>query len=361
MSTMTMRSRRNYFGYDRLEPTKTRTTASLLSSSSSTSSSSSSSPNEQTTRKIKTNDLAIMTDNHDDIDENNHHSNKGDVKPSTKQLRWQRNALLLLCILLVVWDYSRRSRQFPYSSQLFHGKLLRQNNSSTKDCLIDLGEYRGPQYRSVPSGMIGQPICLLSSKWISVSLHTVRFPGSHITYDDWMWIDYHDRINVLVEDNMVESKEEEQDENKEERRFWVFEQTKYALEGKTSWAIIGGIIEPGEDPETAARREVQQEMKGLVCETFHFLGRYRTDVNRGMGWLNSFLATQCSYPPPQRQKEQQNSIDLVDEVGAADTEQQQLKSITLTELKQAARDGKFMEVQWTATVAQALLHPELNS
>lgn len=76
-----------------------------------------------------------------------------------------------------------------------------------------------------------------------------------------MWIDYHDSINVVV-----------QDETKEggERRFLVFEQTKYALEGRSSLAIIGGIIEPGEDPETAARREVEEEMDGLVCENFHF-------------------------------------------------------------------------------------------
>lgn len=101
----------------------------------------------------------------------------------------------------------------------------------------------------------------MNSKWISVSLHTVKFPGSDTTYDDWMWIDYHDSINVVV-----------QDETKEggERRFLVFEQTKYALEGRSSLAIIGGIIEPGEDPETAARREVEEEMDGLVCENFHF-------------------------------------------------------------------------------------------
>lgn len=164
-----------------------------------------------------------------------------------------------------------------------------------------------------------------------------------------MWIDYHDRINVLVEDERLPSDGE--------RRFLVFEQTKYALEGKTSWAIIGGIIEPGEEPEMAARREVQEEMNGLECENFHFLGRYRTDVNRGMGWLNSFLATNCSR---KRSKHQTDHV-AIDEVGAADTEKQTLKSVSLTEIKQAAKDGKFMEVQWTATVAQALLHPELSA
>ena len=45
---------------------------------------------------------------------------------------------------------------------------------------------------------------------------------------------------------------------------------------------------------------------------------------------------------------------MADQVGAGDSEKQKLKSITLTELKEAATQGKFIEVQWTATVMQAL-------
>ncbi|KAL3902920.1 MAG: hypothetical protein SGILL_010645 [Bacillariaceae sp.] len=200
--------------------------------------------------------------------------------------------------------------------------------------------------------MVAEPKCLLDSKWISVSLHTVKFPGNEETYDDWMWIDYHDRINVVVEDETKEG---------EERRFLVFEQTKYALEGRTSLAIIGGIIEPGEDPAEAARREVFEEMDGLDCENFHFLGRYRTDVNRGMGWLNSFLATTCTRKGSKAKGAAQVQISAADEIGAPDTEKQKLKSIPLSEFREAARNGEFLEVQWTATVAQALLHPELSS
>jgi len=174
-----------------------------------------------------------------------------------------------------------------------------------------------------------------------VSLHHVQFPGSDTVYDDWMWIDYHDRINVLVEDGT---------NGGEEPRFLVFEQTKYALEGRNSLAIIGGIIEAGEEPEAAAKREVEEEMDGLICEEFHFLGRHRTDVNRGMGWLNGFLATQCTRAS--KTKEQQH---LANEVGVADTEKQKMKSITLTELREAVTQGKFIEVQWTATVTQALV------
>ncbi len=97
-----------------------------------------------------------------------------------------------------------------------------------------------------------------------------------------MFIDYHDRINVLVEDpkNM---------KGNDEKRFLIFRQSKYALEGKQSLAIVGGIIEPGEEAFDAARREVHEEL-GLFCE-LKFMGRFRTDVNRGIIVLFSDFQT----------------------------------------------------------------------
>jgi 8-oxo-dGTP pyrophosphatase MutT (NUDIX family) len=261
-------------------------------------------------------------------------------KPITSSLVFQRNALLLMSIALAFALVM--AMRVPSNCDSSISSNLRKN---ADQCDISFSPYRGPQYRSEVSGIIGEPKCLIESKWLKISQHKVKFPGSDTIIDDWMWIDYHDRINVLVEDEAKEG---------EERRFLVFEQTKYALEGRTSLAIIGGIIEPGEEPESAARREVDEEMNGLQCQNFHFLGRYRTDVNRGMGWLNSFLATKCSRDPTRPKHKA-----LADEVGAADTERQDLKSISLTELRSATGEGKFLEVQWTATVAQALLHPEL--
>ena len=73
-----------------------------------------------------------------------------------------------------------------------------------------------------------------------------------------------------------------------------------------------------------------------------------------MGWLNSFLATDCV-----KAVKRHDNAGNSEEVGAADTERQDLRTISLTDLRKAARDGDFLEVQWSATVALALLHPEL--
>eukprot|EP00934_Nitzschia_sp_Nitz4_P002502 Nitzschia sp. Nitz4//scaffold339_size21316//1882//2745//NITZ4_008614-RA/size21316-processed-gene-0.15-mRNA-1//1//CDS//3329548351//2492//frame0 len=233
---------------------------------------------------------------------------------------------------------NRVSQLHPLSQEGIPSELTHGGRHQSARQITDI-------YNNPKSGTIGKPTCLVESKWLKLSQHSVRFPGSETTFDDWMWIDYHDRINVLVE---------APNSSDEERQFLVFHQTKYALEGRSSTAIIGGVIEPGEDPEAAARREVDEEMNGLVCENFHALGRYRTDVNRGMGWLHAFWATKCAHDPNQGKH-----LALENEVGAADTEQQSMTTITLSELRESVLNGEFIEVQWSATVALALLHPEL--
>ena len=263
------------------------------------------------------------------------------LRSSPKALLFQRNLFMVVSLilgtllLLVMLQPSECDGAGGVSS------FLRERGK----CRISFGEYKGEQYYSKASGTTGVPRCLVESKWLKLSQHSVQFPGTSKVLDDWLWIDYHDRINVLVEDVR---------EPDEERQFLVFEQSKYALEGRSSLAIIGGIIEPGEEPTEAARREVDEEMNGLQCHNFHFLGRFRTDVNRGMGWLNSFLATDCY-------RDGHQHVARADEIGAADTERQDLRRIGLSELREAAANGEFLEVQWTATVGLALQHPELST
>jgi 8-oxo-dGTP pyrophosphatase MutT (NUDIX family) len=233
--------------------------------------------------------------------------------------------------------------------------ILFLQSRSTGECQISFGKYRGKEYTTKIGGTVGQPICLVESKFLKVQQHSVRMPNDETgsVIPDWLWIDYHDSINVLVE---AEKKSGDQ-----EPHFLVFEQTKYALEGRMSLAIVGGIIEPHEEPEQAARREVEEEMGGLQCQDFHFLGRFRTDVNRGMGWTNTFLAANCRKAEPRAvADQQQNQEKEGEEVGVADTERQDLKRITLSDLRKAAIAGEFLEIQWTATIALALLRPEFR-
>ena len=52
---------------------------------------------------------------------------------------------------------------------------------------------------------------------------------------------------------------------------------------------------------------------------------------------------------------QENDLEETNQIGAADVEGQERIYLTVGELRDAARNGEFVEVQWSATVALALL------
>jgi ADP-ribose pyrophosphatase YjhB (NUDIX family) len=283
-----------------------------------------------------------------------------------------RGKFLLWCIFLFIWVVllfmafqNDGDGAIPASGSFLRSLLRSSSLSSSSSCLVSFGKYHGIEYTTPPEGQegvnggggggrtLGKPKCLVESKFMKLQLHRVQLPSSSagsssVVIEDWLWIDYHERINVLVQaPNSVD-------------HFWVFEQSKYALEGRTSLAVVGGMIEPGgESPEQAARREVAEEMN-VSCRNFHFLGRYRTDVNRGAGWTNTFLATKCEKLTDTEQRNMMiDNSGKKEVVGAADTERQDLRTLSLQELRQALVAGRFLEIQWSATVALALLHPEL--
>lgn len=180
----------------------------------------------------------------------------------------------ILSWLVITFRYEGSNEPLSYLG------VEHDSGKNNNDCVISLGSYRGPEYRTTST--VGKPQCLVESKFLKIQQHTVSVPSSSpqgtttSVIDDWLFIDYHERINVLVE--------APRQSGWTEPHFYLFEQTKYALEGRMSLAIVGGIIEPGEAPLKAAQREVKEEMR-VACQHFHFLGRYRTDVNRGGGGL----------------------------------------------------------------------------
>ena len=213
-------------------------------------------------------------------------------------------------------------------------------------CIASFGKYNGARYHK--KGETKKKTCLVESKWMQLSQHAVSLGGkSKGIINDWLFIDYHDRINVLVE-------AWDGDDQTNDKRYVVFKQTKYAYSGD-SLAIVGGIIEPNEEPQVAARREVQEEMN-VDCERLISLGKYRTDVNRGMGWVHSFIASDCR---EMANGDSANDSEEINQVGAADTEGQERILLTAAELRDATRNGEFVEVQWSNTVALALLRISL--
>lgn len=160
-------------------------------------------------------------------------------------------------------------------------------------------------------------------RFLSVESHTVAFPDGKIV-EDWGWVITPDFINVVAVTKAGE--------------FLCFRQPKYAVDGLTL-GIVGGYIEPGEDPLIAAQREMLEET-GYVAETWRALGSYVVDANRGAGAAHFFLATGAEWRQP---------------IDADDLEEQELLLLSRNEVEQALRAGEFKVLPWAACVAMTLL------
>jgi len=164
------------------------------------------------------------------------------------------------------------------------------------------------------------------SKFLVVEEHTVELPDGRII-EDWPWVISPDYINVTAVT--------------EEGLFLCFRQTKYSVEG-TSLAVVGGYLEPGEDPLEAAKRELREET-GYEATGWLALGRYPVDGNRGAGVSYPFLAT---------------GVRRVAEIDADDLEEQELLLLSRAEMEAALDAGEFKSLPWAAAVALALRRVE---
>jgi ADP-ribose pyrophosphatase len=160
--------------------------------------------------------------------------------------------------------------------------------------------------------------------FLTLELHTVEMSDGRIV-DDWPWVITPDYVNVLAET--------------QDGRFLVFRQTKYAVEGITL-AVVGGFIEPGEQPEAAARRELLEET-GYSSPNWTHVGTYTVDANRGAGKAHLFAARQA------RQ---------VAAPTAGDLEEQEILLLSRADLERALGAGEFKVLAWAAVVGLGLRH-----
>jgi ADP-ribose pyrophosphatase len=161
-------------------------------------------------------------------------------------------------------------------------------------------------------------------KYLKVENHIVELPDGTII-DDWSWVVAPDFVLVVA--------------ITPDGKFICFRQTKYAAGGVTL-APVGGHIEVGEDPLSAAKRELLEET-GYDAEEWISLGEYPVNANRGVGTGYLYLVRGA------RQVTEPNSDDL---------EEQELLLLDMDEVEQAIAEGGFSILSWTACVALALLH-----
>ena len=173
-----------------------------------------------------------------------------------------------------------------------------------------------------PWKTLNRSLLLDHSKYLRVENHTVQLPDGR-TISDWAWLIMPDYVNIVVVT--------------EEGRFLCFRQPKYGAGGITL-ALAGGYLEPGEDPLTAAQRELLEET-GYEAPQWINLGGYAVDGNRGAGTGYLFLALRAR---------------RVAEISADDLEEQELLYLSPAEVEQALLAQQFKVISWTTAVALSL-------
>jgi ADP-ribose pyrophosphatase len=160
------------------------------------------------------------------------------------------------------------------------------------------------------------------SKFLSVEEHTIQLPDGQII-EEWPWVVTPDFINVVA--------------ITEAGKFLFFRQTKYSIVG-TTLAPVGGYLEPGEDPLTAAQRELREET-GYAAPSWQAIGQFPIDGNRGVGKAYFYIA---------------QGAQRITEIDADDLEEQELLRLTRPEVEAALDAGEFKLLPWATIVALAL-------
>jgi ADP-ribose pyrophosphatase len=165
--------------------------------------------------------------------------------------------------------------------------------------------------------------------WLVVEQHEVEFRENGVvtrTIEDWAWVETPDYVCVLP--------------IFDDGRCLCFEQCKYGVEG-TTLSTVAGLIDPGENPLMAAKRELREEAS-LEASNWVPLGGFRVDGNRGAGIAHLFLARELH---PTADKHASDDIEPMSEV-----------YLDRTGLLKALSEGKFKILAPAALAALALPH-----
>lgn len=164
---------------------------------------------------------------------------------------------------------------------------------------------------------------VVNHPFITVAMEKVRLPDGQVI-PDWPQVYTRDYVNALVINEMGDA--------------LIIEGYKHGT-GWSSWQVLGGYLEEGEDPLTAVKRELLEEA-GYTSDTWYYLGSYVVDANRHIGVGHFFCARNA----------RQIAAPL-----SGDLEEYTLKWIPLRELRQGLLDGRIAVVSYAITVALSML------
>jgi ADP-ribose pyrophosphatase len=163
----------------------------------------------------------------------------------------------------------------------------------------------------------------LQHPYVTVEMRAVHLPDGR-TIPDWPIIQTGNYINALI--------------SNEQGEFMIIEGYKHAI-GRSSWQVVGGFVDEGEEPLQAAQRELLEET-GYASDEWYPLGSFIMDPNRYTALGHFYLARNA------RQVATPNHDDL---------EQFTVRWVSTTELREAVGNGRVQAVSYALTIALGLL------
>lgn len=163
---------------------------------------------------------------------------------------------------------------------------------------------------------------VLQHPFLTIEMQTVRLPDGRVI-EGWPIANARDYVMVVAQN--------------EAGQLLILEGYKHGL-GRSSWQVVGGYLERGEEPLAAAKRELLEEA-GYASEDWQPLSTFVVDANRRMSTAHLFLA--LSVRP---------SIKMEND----DIEQVALRWVSVAEVRRALYDGRVGIISSAVAIALAL-------
>lgn len=158
---------------------------------------------------------------------------------------------------------------------------------------------------------------------VEVAMETISLPDGRVI-SDWPIVNAHDYVNAVVFDAAG--------------RALILEGYKHGAR-RSTWQVVGGYLQPGEDPLQTAKRELLQGA-GFETDDWRYLGSFVTEANRHVGLGHFFLALNAQ----QVAKPMPNELEPFS-----------LRWVSRQELNYALMDGRINIINYAMAISLGLM------